>query len=99
MQPIFILEPAALIFLAAGGQLVPQIVHFLLRLTVYEQRDGFGEGEMQTSIEGTKSLAFKLEVDSHYCSFFPAFRAGTRPDDRDSRSRIAGSSPPTRQCL
>src|SRR5438093_11121092 len=60
-----ILEPAALHFLAARGQLLPEMVHFLLRLAVHHQRDRLGELEERPAIERHEPLAIQFELDGH----------------------------------
>ncbi len=48
-QAVFVLQPAAAAFLAAGGKLVPQFVDFLLALAIDKQRDGGREAVMRTA--------------------------------------------------
>src|SRR5207237_775640 len=50
-QPELVLEPAALVFRSTGGQLLPQLVHFLLRLAVYEQGYRRRELELRAAVQ------------------------------------------------
>src|SRR5262249_31689492 len=50
---------------AAGRELVPQVIHFLLRLAIDEQRDRRGELEVWSPVQGDELLSFEFEVDSH----------------------------------
>src|SRR5512142_534389 len=47
-----VLEPAALLRLAAFGQLLPEEIHFLLGIAVHHEREGRREGELRPAVEG-----------------------------------------------
>src|SRR5207253_2106506 len=64
-QPELVLEPAALVFRSTGGQLLPQLVHFLLRLAVYEQGYRRRELELRAAVQGVKVLTLELEGAAH----------------------------------
>src|SRR2546423_137949 len=60
-----VLEPAALVLRSAAGQLLPQLVHLLLRLTVHEQRYRRREFELGAAVQGVEVLALELERAGH----------------------------------
>src|SRR3954470_5878161 len=65
-EAIFVLQPAAsLPRAAAGGQLVPKLVNFLLRLATHKQRDGWSEGELWAAVQRVERLPFQLEGGRH----------------------------------
>jgi hypothetical protein len=57
----FILEPAALAFLAALRQLAPEIIDIVLRLAGDLERDRLVELEMRAAIERDEALPFNLK--------------------------------------
>jgi hypothetical protein len=62
-QAKFILEPSAPRFLAAVcGQLVPEVIHFLLGLDTDEERDGFVELLFRATVERVELLSLELEA-------------------------------------
>src|SRR5215470_5775061 len=65
-------EPAALDFLAAGGELRPEVVDFLLRLAVHHQRDRLGELEERPAVERGEVLPVELEGHGHDRPLRPA---------------------------
>src|SRR6185369_1142393 len=71
-----VLEPAALLGLlvAAGGELVPVIVHLFLGVAHHLERNGFAELEDRPAVEGCEGLPFELECHGHH-------RAGLLPMD------------------
>src|SRR2546430_8859674 len=54
-----------LVFSAACRQLVPQLVYFLLRVTVHEQRDRRRELELRAAVQGVEVLSLELECRPH----------------------------------
>ena len=50
-QSVLVLEPSARTFLAARGELLPELVDFLLRLAIDRERDGLVELELGTPVE------------------------------------------------
>src|SRR5439155_12967057 len=60
-----VLKPAALIFSAAGGQLLPQLVYFLLCLAVHEERYRRREFELWAAVQGVEVLTLELERARH----------------------------------
>src|SRR5881394_419656 len=61
-----VLEPAALVFGSTGGQLLPQLVHFLLRLAVHEQGYRRRELELRAAVQGVEVLPLELEGAAHH---------------------------------
>src|ERR1700675_3454509 len=49
-QAILVLQPAASLFFSAFRELLPQLVYFLLCLTVHEERYSWREGELRATI-------------------------------------------------
>src|ERR1700720_1175692 len=72
-----VLEPAAALLLAAGGELLPQRVDFALSLAVDEERYCRREGEMRAAVEREELLPFELEDHGHR----RPFRAGVHLGD------------------
>src|SRR5262249_15370610 len=68
-HPELVFEPAALVFLPARGELLPQLVDLLLRLAVYEERDRRRKLEHGAAIERHEFLAFELEAPGHDRAF------------------------------
>jgi hypothetical protein len=64
-KPVTVLQPAAVVLLAAGDELVPHPVDLLLGLAVDVERDRLVELEMGAAVEGDEVLAFELEGDRH----------------------------------
>src|SRR6266487_784920 len=62
---ILVLEPTALLVCFARGEFPPQIVHFLLRLTVHEQRDRGCELVLGTAVQRIELLPLELERATH----------------------------------
>src|SRR5437773_2543078 len=62
---ILVLEPTALLVCFARGEFPPQIVHFLLRLTVHEQRDRRCELVLGTAVQRIEFLPLELERATH----------------------------------
>src|SRR3972149_2151176 len=62
---VLILQPAALPFFSTLGELFPQLIHFLLCLAVHIERDGLGELELRTTVQGYKRHACDLERHNH----------------------------------
>src|SRR5258708_8616984 len=60
-----VLQPAAAVGAATGGEFVPKFVHFLLGFAIYEERDGGRELELRAAVEGEEFLAFDLERHGH----------------------------------
>jgi hypothetical protein len=58
-------EPAALDFLAAGGQLVPVIVDLLLGVAIDDERDRGREAVRRPAIERDERLTVELEAGGH----------------------------------
>src|SRR5262245_46905406 len=65
-EPVFVLEPAARMLLAALGEPVPEIIDLRLVLAIDLERDGLVEGELRSAIEGREFLSRDLEVDPHH---------------------------------
>src|SRR6266849_9050637 len=55
-EAVLVLQPAAAVLRTALGELLPQRVDLLLRLTIHEEGDGFGERELRSSVEGHEFL-------------------------------------------
>jgi hypothetical protein len=74
-QTEFVLEPAAGRFLATVcGEFIPEIIHFLLRLAVYDEGDGFIEFEKRSTVKSDELLAFDFEFDrQHRSDRMPGF--------------------------
>ena len=64
-EPEFVLEPAALAFVASRGEPVPEFIDFLLGFATDEERDRLGEFEMRTAIQRHEFLALQLEISHH----------------------------------
>jgi hypothetical protein len=64
MTPEFILQPAAWSF-AACREFFPQLVHFVLRLAVDEERKTVGKGELRPAVKRHILLPFKQERCRH----------------------------------
>src|SRR5207245_11125255 len=64
-QAEFVLEPPALDFLAAGGELLPEMVHFLLALAVDDEGYRLGELEHRPAVQRDEILARALESHRH----------------------------------
>ena len=77
-KPVFIFEPAALSFLAAGGQLLPKFIHFRLRFAVHDKGDGLVEFEIRAAVKGDEPLSFDFEDNGHHRAFGPATGIGSR---------------------
>src|SRR5207245_1816257 len=60
-QAEFVLEPPALDFLAAGGELLPEMVHFLLALAVDDEGYRLAELEHTPAVQRDEILARALE--------------------------------------
>src|SRR5262245_61654424 len=58
-KAVFVLEPTALLFLAPGRKLLPQLIHFRLRAAVNHKRNGFSKLEVRPTIEGHKLLTLQ----------------------------------------
>jgi len=68
-QAKFVLKPAARRFLAAVcGEFRPEIIHFLLRFTVYDEGDGFIEFEKRPTVKSDELLAFDFEFNREHRS-------------------------------
>src|SRR5205807_387347 len=78
-------QPAAAVFLAVGGQLLPQRVDFLLGLAVDEERDRRREGELRATVERMELLPFDLEDHGHRASLRPGARFAVTRDLGDLR--------------
>jgi hypothetical protein len=70
-EAVLVREPAALLRLAAGQELVPVVIHFRLVLTVDDKRDRGRKRELGTAVQGDKRLAVELERGRHHGSFRP----------------------------
>ncbi len=84
-KPIFVFEPAALLrpFITTFRELLPVIVHFLLRLTAHLKRDCLVEFEHRAAIERGKRLS--IEFKGH----------GQHASRRSSVDFVSGFSVPT----
>ena len=67
-----VLEPAALDFLAAGRELVPEVVDLFLVLAVHHERDRLRELEHRTAVQRRELLSVELERHRHDRSRGPA---------------------------
>jgi hypothetical protein len=61
-KPVTVLQPAAVVLLAAGDELVPHPVDLLLGLAVDVERDRVVELEMGAAVEGDEVLASSLKA-------------------------------------
>ncbi len=75
-QAELVLEPAAHRSLAAiGGELVPIVIDFLLRIDADEERHGFSELELRAAVQPVEALALDLE-DRHEVALHLDLRVG-----------------------
>src|SRR5437870_2771397 len=86
-ESVLVREPSAFHFLpAASGEFLPVIIDLLLRVAVDHKRDGFGELELRSAVQGRELLAIQLERNRHYLAFlFGKFFAGVMRDLLDLR--------------
>src|SRR5262249_7717767 len=66
-----VLEPAAALDLAAGGQSVPQRVHLGLGLAVHEQREALREAEHRPAVITVEKLLLDLERARVHAAVWP----------------------------
>src|ERR1700732_909469 len=64
----FVLEPAAALLLAAGGELLPQRVDFGLARAVDEERYRRRKGEVRAAVQREERLSLQFEGDRHRAS-------------------------------
>ena len=60
-QAILIFEPAASVFFTALEKLLLQLIHFLLRLAIQEERYSWRERELRTAVWSHEFLSLELE--------------------------------------
>src|SRR5882762_3342914 len=65
----FVLQPCASVFSPASGELLPQLIHFCLRLAVYKERDGWRKSIVRATVQPHEFLPFELESHRHHGSF------------------------------
>ncbi len=76
----FILKPAALARPAAVDEFVPVVIDLGLVLTLDDEGDGRGEGELRAAIERVKLLVVQLEGDGHDGAFLAGAGVGVAGD-------------------
>src|SRR5207245_10470992 len=65
-----VFEPPALDFLAASGELLPEVVYFRLRLAVHDKGDRLGKFEDRPAVQRDKFLPIELECHRHHRSLW-----------------------------
>src|SRR6266481_2184928 len=65
----FVLQPCAFIFSPASRELLPQHIHFCLRLAVYKERDGWRKSKVRASVQPHEFFPFELQSLRHHVSF------------------------------
>src|SRR6266403_969347 len=87
----FVLQPCALHFSSARGELVPQLIHFCLRLAVYKERYGRRKSVVRATVQRHELLPFELESHRHHGSFRSRSRFSVAGDVQDFRVLEDGS--------
>ena len=82
-QAELVTEPAALDLAAAGSELRPIVVHFLLRFAANDKGDRFGELVLRSAVERGELQSVEPKRNGEDA----AFRAGASPVLRSSLSR------------
>src|SRR5262249_33949544 len=67
-----VLEPAALHFLAARRELLPEVVHLLLRVAVHDQGDSLRELEDRPAVQRRDAQPAEIEIHGHHGALRPA---------------------------
>src|SRR6267378_1637468 len=87
----FVLQPCALIFSSASGELLPQLIHFRLRLAVYKERYGWRKSVVRATVQCHELLPFELENHRHHGSFRSRSRFSVTGNVQDFRVLENGS--------
>src|SRR5258708_14730243 len=87
----FILQPCALHFSSARGELLPQLIHFCLRLAVYKERDGWRKSVVRATVQRHELLPFELKSHRHHSSFRSRSRFSVTGNVQDFRVLENGS--------
>src|SRR6266478_169471 len=87
----FILQPCALIFSSARGELLPQLIHFCLRLAIYKERYSRRKSVVRATVQRHELLPFELESHRHHGSFRSRSRFSVAGDVQDFRVLEDGS--------
>src|ERR1700730_12142454 len=65
-HPELVPEPAALLRFPAPGELSPQVIDFLLRLAIHQERNGGCELELRAAVQCRKLLSIEHERHDHH---------------------------------
>src|SRR6266849_5284675 len=68
---------------SASGELLPQLIHFWLRLAVYKERYGWRKSVVRAAIQRHEFLPFELESHGHHGSFRARTRFSVTGDVQD----------------
>src|SRR6266496_4166136 len=64
-QPKLVFQPSAFNLLATFGEFLPEVVDFLLRFTMNDERYGLGEFELWPTVQRRKLLTVELKLYGH----------------------------------
>lgn len=76
-------QPAAAAFLAAGGELFPQLVNLGLGVAVHKKGYGGSEAELRAAIQGHELLAVDLKRAGHHRSLGAGARVAVAVESLD----------------